>query len=140
MTKQSRFVRGNHQDEGRQARAPSAPLSPARGPPKHHQPVRTFILSGAAPNFRRSLATEARKPAHETKAVAAGARTSVVAMARATAAASMPTAMPVPVHPLKGEWADHREYHIGSDFLLVYQVQGNLLNFVRAGTHAELFE
>ncbi len=43
-------------------------------------------------------------------------------------------------HPLKGDWADHRECHIGGDFLLIYQVEGNQLNFVRAGTHAELFE
>ena len=43
-------------------------------------------------------------------------------------------------HPLKGQWADHRECHIGGDFLLIYQLEGNRLNFVRAGTHAELFE
>ncbi len=43
-------------------------------------------------------------------------------------------------HPLKGAWADHRECHIGGDFLLIYQIDGNHLNFVRAGTHAELFE
>lgn len=43
-------------------------------------------------------------------------------------------------HPLKGDWADHRECHIGGDFLLIYQVEGNSINFVRAGTHAELFE
>jgi mRNA interferase YafQ len=43
-------------------------------------------------------------------------------------------------HPLKGEWADHRECHIGGDFLLIYQLEGNQINFVRAGTHAELFE
>jgi mRNA interferase YafQ len=43
-------------------------------------------------------------------------------------------------HALKGEWADHRECHIGGDFLLIYQLEGNQLNFVRAGTHAELFE
>lgn len=43
-------------------------------------------------------------------------------------------------HPLKGEWADHRECHIGGDFLLIYQVDGNAINFVRAGTHADLFE
>lgn len=24
-------------------------------------------------------------------------------------------------HPLKGDWADHRECHIGGDFLLIYQ-------------------
>jgi mRNA interferase YafQ len=43
-------------------------------------------------------------------------------------------------HPLKGDWADHRECHIGGDFLLIYQVQGNNIIFVRAGTHSGLFE
>lgn len=47
-------------------------------------------------------------------------------------------------HPLKGEWADHRECHIGGDFLLIYQLHGSgtngILSFVRAGTHADLFE
>ena len=42
-------------------------------------------------------------------------------------------------HPLKGEWIDHRECHIGGDFLLIYQLEGNAINFVRTGTHAELF-
>ena len=40
---------------------------------------------------------------------------------------------------LKGEWADPRECHIGGDFLLIYQVQETQINFVRAGTHSELF-
>lgn len=43
-------------------------------------------------------------------------------------------------HPHAGDWADHRECHVGGDFLLIYQVDGNVINFVRAGTHAELFE
>jgi len=47
-------------------------------------------------------------------------------------------------HALKGEWADHRECHIGGDFLLIYQLtdkgKDEAVNFVRAGTHAELFE
>ncbi len=46
-------------------------------------------------------------------------------------------------HALKGSWSDHRECHIGGDFLLIYQLQGSaheLVVFVRAGTHAELFE
>lgn len=43
-------------------------------------------------------------------------------------------------HALKGEWSDHRECHIGGDFLLIYQVEGNFINFVRAGSHAELFD
>jgi mRNA interferase YafQ len=42
-------------------------------------------------------------------------------------------------HPLKGEWADYRECHIGGDFLQIYDIDGNMINFVRAGTHAELF-
>ena len=46
-------------------------------------------------------------------------------------------------HPLKrrleGDWADHRECHIGGDFLLIYQTEANGINFVRCGTHAELF-
>lgn len=43
-------------------------------------------------------------------------------------------------HPQKGDWADHRECHIGGDFLLIYQFEGNTIIFVRAGTHSELFE
>ena len=42
-------------------------------------------------------------------------------------------------HALKGEWADHRECHIGGDFLMIYQVLEVQINFVRAGTHSELF-
>jgi mRNA interferase YafQ len=43
-------------------------------------------------------------------------------------------------HALKGEWADHRECHIGGDFLLIYRIDGDVIIFVRAGTHSELFE
>ena len=43
-------------------------------------------------------------------------------------------------HGLKGEWADHRECHIGGDCLLIYQLEGQAINFVRAGTHADLFD
>lgn len=43
-------------------------------------------------------------------------------------------------HPLKGDWADHRECHVGGDFLLIYQLDGDTVIFVRAGTHADLFE
>lgn len=43
-------------------------------------------------------------------------------------------------HPLKGEWVDHRECHIGGDCLLVYQLHSSgtneILSFVRAGSHA----
>ena len=43
-------------------------------------------------------------------------------------------------HPLKGEWADHRECHVGGDFLLIYTADDKQITFVRAGTHADLFE
>ena len=47
-------------------------------------------------------------------------------------------------HPLKGGWAHHRECHIGGDFLLIYRLEAkgsrDIVVFVRAGTHAELFE
>jgi mRNA interferase YafQ len=43
-------------------------------------------------------------------------------------------------HPLRGDWADHRECHIGGDFLLIYRLDGNTIIFVRTGTHSELFE
>lgn len=47
-------------------------------------------------------------------------------------------------HALTGDWADHRECHVGGDFLLIYRLDGQGANesiiFVRAGTHAELFD
>jgi mRNA interferase YafQ len=47
-------------------------------------------------------------------------------------------------HQLSGNYAGHRECHIGGDFLLVYKLDESgkhgLIVFVRAGTHAELFE
>ena len=42
--------------------------------------------------------------------------------------------------PLKGDWADHRECHIDGDFLLIYRLGSDMVLFVRAGTHSELFE
>jgi len=47
-------------------------------------------------------------------------------------------------HPLKGEWHGTRECHIGGDFLLIYQIdeeagKGGTIEFLRAGTHSELF-
>lgn len=47
-------------------------------------------------------------------------------------------------HALVGNWSDHRECHIGGDFLLIYRIekQGKqeMVIFVRTGTHSELFE
>ncbi|KAA3503168.1 type II toxin-antitoxin system YafQ family toxin [Rhizobium rhizogenes] len=44
-------------------------------------------------------------------------------------------------HELTGEWRDHRECHVGGDFLLIYILdeKQNLVVFTRTGTHAELF-
>jgi mRNA interferase YafQ len=47
-------------------------------------------------------------------------------------------------HPLRGNWANYRECHIGGDFLLIYSVDDSIgrnggIVFVRAGTHSELF-
>ena len=47
-------------------------------------------------------------------------------------------------HALTGDWNGHRECHIGGDFLLIYTLEDSgkhgLVIFVRAGTHAELFD
>jgi mRNA interferase YafQ len=47
-------------------------------------------------------------------------------------------------HALTSNWARHRECHIGGDFLLIYQLEdgktAGAVLFVRAGTHADLFE
>jgi mRNA interferase YafQ len=45
-------------------------------------------------------------------------------------------------HALTGNFADHRECHVGGDFLLIYTIDEtkNLVVFTRAGSHAELFE
>jgi mRNA interferase YafQ len=42
-------------------------------------------------------------------------------------------------HPLVGQWAEHRECHVGGDFLLIYRLEGESIKFVRVGTHSELF-
>lgn len=46
-------------------------------------------------------------------------------------------------HALTGEWAGHRECHIGGDFLLIYKLDDSgktgLVVFIRAGTHSDLF-
>lgn len=47
-------------------------------------------------------------------------------------------------HALTGNSDDHRECHVGGDFLLIYRLEQRgkqeMIVFVRAGTHAELFE
>ena len=47
-------------------------------------------------------------------------------------------------HALTGEWSNHRECHIGGDFLVIYRLvargKGETIFLERAGTHSELFE
>ena len=47
-------------------------------------------------------------------------------------------------HSLSGGWDEHRECHIGGDFLLIYRIddssKGERVVFVRSGTHTDLFE
>ncbi len=47
-------------------------------------------------------------------------------------------------HPLKGNWRDFRDCHVRGDWVLIYSIteddEGEVVTFVRTGTHAELFE
>ena len=42
-------------------------------------------------------------------------------------------------HSLSGNWKGHQECHIEKDWLLIYQVVGNVVVFARTGNHKELF-
>lgn len=42
-------------------------------------------------------------------------------------------------HPLTGNYANHRECHITSDWLLIYRVVNNILVLERTGSHSDLF-
>ncbi len=44
-------------------------------------------------------------------------------------------------HPLMGEWRDHRDCHLRPDLVLIYRKPtADVLQLVRLGSHAELFE
>lgn len=43
-------------------------------------------------------------------------------------------------HQLIGNWTNHRECHIESDWLLIYRISDDNLYLERTGTHAELFK
>jgi len=43
-------------------------------------------------------------------------------------------------HHLKGDWQDFRGLHIEADWVLIYQISGNEIFFVRTGTHSDLFD
>ncbi len=42
-------------------------------------------------------------------------------------------------HQLKGVYKDCRECHLDPDWLLIYRIEANVLQLVRTGTHADLF-
>ena len=42
-------------------------------------------------------------------------------------------------HQFKGVFKDCRECHIDPDWLLIYRIEGNVLQLVRTGTHSDLF-
>ena len=44
-------------------------------------------------------------------------------------------------HPLSGDWAGYREFHIQPDWLLIYHIEDNVLvlTLTRTGTHSDLF-
>jgi mRNA interferase YafQ len=43
-------------------------------------------------------------------------------------------------HPLKGDWKGYRDVHIEPDWLLIYRIDGDQLQLVRIGSHADLFK
>ncbi len=44
-------------------------------------------------------------------------------------------------HALSGRWANHRECHVAPDWLLIYQIHGDVLvlELTRTGSHSDLF-
>lgn len=42
-------------------------------------------------------------------------------------------------HQLSGRWADCRELHLASDWLLVYKIHDGYLKLVRTGSHDSIF-
>jgi mRNA interferase YafQ len=41
-------------------------------------------------------------------------------------------------HPMTGNWKDHRDCHIKPNWVLIYRIDGDLIVFVRTGSHSEL--
>jgi len=43
-------------------------------------------------------------------------------------------------YPLKGEFDDYREFHLGGDMLIIYKIEGEQLILFRQGSHSQLFK
>ncbi|MBM3236419.1 type II toxin-antitoxin system YafQ family toxin [Candidatus Poribacteria bacterium] len=42
-------------------------------------------------------------------------------------------------HPLRGDYKGCRDCHIESDWILLYRIYENQIQFLRTGTHSDLF-
>ncbi|MCL2177515.1 MAG: type II toxin-antitoxin system YafQ family toxin [Firmicutes bacterium] len=42
-------------------------------------------------------------------------------------------------HPLIGNYKGYRDLHIEPDWLLIYKISGNEIEFYRTGSHSDLF-
>ena len=42
-------------------------------------------------------------------------------------------------HPLTGNWLPHREWHVTSNWLLIYRYEPRGIVFARSGNHHDLF-
>lgn len=54
--------------------------------------------------------------------------------------AGLPLAQKHRPHRLSGDWFPFMECHIEPDWLLIYHITDDILDLVRTGTHADLFE
>lgn len=43
-------------------------------------------------------------------------------------------------HPLSGNWKGYRDCHLEPDWILIYQVEEDILTLARTGSHSELFK
>jgi mRNA interferase YafQ len=43
-------------------------------------------------------------------------------------------------HSLKGEWSGYQEFHVESDWIIIYRVVRQFLVLARTGTHSGLFK
>jgi mRNA interferase YafQ len=43
-------------------------------------------------------------------------------------------------HPLQGDLKGARECHIKDDWIMIYEIRGNILSLVRTGSHVELYK
>lgn len=43
-------------------------------------------------------------------------------------------------HKLSGQWGEHRECHVGPNWLLIYRIDRSELILERMGSHSDLFK